>query len=103
VVGFSPETWHSRAETLDQATGQCVYRSWAWLGNRIVVKMLELGWVGFSIEAWHSRAETLDQATGQCVYRSWAWLGKTFQREMERCRSHTEVKMFGTGLGGFQY
>ncbi len=32
-VGFSIETWHSRAETLDSATGQCVYRSWAWLGN----------------------------------------------------------------------
>jgi hypothetical protein len=46
-VGFSIETWHSRGETLDPATGQCVYRSWAWLGNRIVVKMLELGWGGF--------------------------------------------------------
>ncbi len=67
-MGFSIETWHSRAETLNPATGQCVYRSWAWLGNTIQrIKMLDLGWVGFSIETWHSPAETLDPATGQCV------------------------------------
>jgi hypothetical protein len=91
-VGFSIETWHSRGETLDPATGQCVYRSWAWLGNHIVVKMLELGWVVvFSIETWHSRAETLDPATGQCVYRSRAWPG-----------NRIVVKMLELGWGGFQ-
>ncbi len=81
-MSFSIETWHSRTETLDPATIQCVYRSWAWLGNTIqrVVKMSELDWVGFSIETWHSRAETLVPATIQCVYRSWAWLGNTIQR-----------------------
>jgi hypothetical protein len=75
-VGFSIETWHSWVETLDPATGQCAYRSWAWLGNRIVVKMFGtgMGWVSV-LRPWHSRAETLDPATGQCVYRSWAWLG----------------------------
>ncbi len=122
-VGFSIETWHSRAEAPDPATGQCVYRSCAWLGNRIVVKMSELCWVGFSIETWHSRAETLDPATGQCVYRSWAWLGNTIQRARERgwnwdawvpeskrerlelgcLGSREQEREVGTGMGGFQY